>query len=158
MDLKTLMTRINDGLPSGIAVAAMRELQPCDFSLAELVKGFVYDIILPEEIGEEDLDRFETDIRRFLNSSSFPVHREANGKTIIKELRPLVADLALDRPSRRIILSAHFGPEGTVRPVELLTALFGLSPAATRGFRIVKTATRPADFASKADREIFSGT
>ena len=157
-ELKTLVARINAGLPSGVAVTAMRGLPPHDFSLAELVKGFVYDIILPEGTRETDLDRFEADILRFLNLESFTVHREANGKTAIKEIRPLVADLALDRPSRRIILSAHCGPEGTVRPTELLTALFGLSPEATHGVRIVKTATRPADFAGLSDREIFSGT
>jgi len=158
VELKTLVARINAGLPSGVAVTAMRELPLHDFSLAELVKGFVYDIMLPEGIAEADLDRFEADIPRFLDLESFPVHRKANGKTIIKEIRPLVAELALDRPSRRIILSAHFGPEGTVRPTELLTALFGLSPEATHGVRIVKTATRPADFAGPADREIFMGT
>jgi radical SAM family uncharacterized protein/radical SAM-linked protein len=158
VELKTLVARINAGLPSGVAVTAMRELPPHDFSLAELVKGFVYDIMLPEGTREADLDRFEADILRFLDLESFPVHREANGKTAIKEIRPLVADLALDRSSRRIILSAHCGPEGTVRPTELLTALFGLSPEATHGVRIVKTATRPADFAGPSDREIFSGT
>jgi radical SAM-linked protein len=158
MELKTLMTRINAGLPSGVAVTEIWELPPHDFSLAELIKGFVYDIILPEGIGEEDLDRFEADIPRFLGLESFPVHREVNGKTIIKEIRPLVADLSLDRPSRRIILSVHFGPEGTVRPTELLTALFGLSPTATHGVRIVKTVTLPADFVGPVDREIFMGT
>jgi radical SAM-linked protein len=158
VELNTLMARINAGLPAGVAVTAMRELPPHDFSLAELVKGFIYDITLPEGIGEEDLDRFEADIPRFLGLESFPVHRDANGKTIIKEIRPLVADLALDRSSHRIILSAHVGPEGTVRPTELLTALFGLSRTATHGVRIVKTATRPADFAGPADREILLGT
>jgi radical SAM family uncharacterized protein/radical SAM-linked protein len=155
--LKTLVARINAGLPSGVAVTAMRELPPHGFSLAELVKGFVYDIILPEGIAEADLDRFEADILRFFDMESFPVRREANGKAVIKEIRPLVTGLTLDRPSRRIILSAHFGPEGTVRPTELLTALFGLSPEATHRFRIVKTATRPADFAGPADRETFVG-
>ncbi len=47
VELKTLVARINAGLPSGVAVTAMRELPPHDFSLAELVKGFVYDIMLP---------------------------------------------------------------------------------------------------------------
>jgi radical SAM family uncharacterized protein/radical SAM-linked protein len=158
VELKTLVARINAGLPSGMEVTAMRELPPHDFSLAELVKGFIYDLVLPEGITEADLDRFEADISRFLGLASFPVRREAEGKTIIKEIRPLVADLSLDRPSRRIILSAHCGPEGTVRPTELLTALFGLSPAATYGVRIVKTATRPADFVGPDDRDIFMGT
>jgi radical SAM family uncharacterized protein/radical SAM-linked protein len=154
-ELKILMARINAGLPSGVAVTAMRELPPHVFSLAELVKGFVYDILLPQGIAEADLDRFEADILRFLNLKSFPVQREANGKTIIKEIRPLVANLALDRLSRRIILSAHCGPEGTVRPTELLTVLFGFSPEATHWVRIVKTATRPVDFAGPSDREIM---
>ncbi|MBN2437416.1 MAG: TIGR03960 family B12-binding radical SAM protein [Deltaproteobacteria bacterium] len=156
--LNILMARINTGLPSGVAVTAMRELTLHDFSLTELVKGFVYDLILPDGIGEEVLERFEADISRFLGMERFPVHRMANAKTIIKEIRPLVADLAMDRSSRRIILSAHCGPEGTVRPTELLTALFGLSPAAAHGVRIVKTATRPADFAGPDDRKIFMGT
>jgi len=155
---KTLVARINAGLPSGVAVTAIRELPPHDFSLAELVKGFVYDIILPGGIGEEDLDRIESRILHFLEAEHFDVNREVNGKTVIKEIRPLVTNLALDRSARRICLAARFGPEGTVRPADLLTALFGLSPAATRGVRIVRTATRPADFAGPADREIFSGT
>jgi hypothetical protein len=149
------MARINAGLPSGMEVTAMRELLPHDFSLAELVKGFVYDLLLPEGIAEAEMDRFEMDIARFLTAESFPVQRDSNGKVTVKEIRPLVADLALDRPSRRVILSAHFGAEGTVRPTELLTALFGFSPGATRGVRVVKTATRPADFAGPADREIM---
>ncbi len=158
VELKTLVARINAGLPSGVAVTAMRELPPHDFSLAEIVKGFHYDIILPEGVGEEDLDRFEADIPRFLAAESFPVLREVSGKTVIKEIRSLVTDLALDRPSRRFIISAHFGPAGTVRPTELLTALFGFSPEAARGVRIVKTATRPVDFVGPTDREIFLGT
>ena len=155
IELKNLVARINAGLPSGVAVTAMRELPPHDFSLAEIVKGFNYDIILPEEIGEEDLERYEADILRFLEAKSFSIRREAGGKTVTKEIRPLVAGLNLDRPSRRVILSAHFGPAGTVRPTDLLISLFGFSPEAARSIRIVKTATHPADFAGEADREIM---
>jgi radical SAM family uncharacterized protein/radical SAM-linked protein len=153
--LETLVNRINAGLPSGVRITAIRELRPHDLSLAELVKGFVYDIMLQDKITEADLDRFEADILRFLKADSFPVRREAEGKTTIREIRPLVAELSLDRPSRRIILSAHFGPAGTVRPSELLTALFGFSPEAVRSIPIVKRATRPADTAGVAEREIF---
>jgi radical SAM-linked protein len=158
VELKTLVARINAGLPSGVAVTAIRERSPHDFSLAELVKGFHYDIIFPEEIGQADIDRFEADIRRFLDAEHFGVPREANGKKVVKEIRPLVANLVLDRAARRIRLAAHFGPEGTVRPAELLTFLFGFSPEATRGIRIIKAATCPADFAGPVDREIFSET
>ncbi len=155
LELKTLVARINAGLPFGVTITAMRELPPHDFSLAELVKGFHYDIIFPEGIGQADLDRFETDIRCFIDAEHFCVPRETNGKKVVKEIRPLVAELVLDRAAHRIRLAANFGPEGTVRPAELLTSLFGLSPEAAHGIRIIKTATRPADFAGAADREIF---
>lgn len=157
LELNTLVSRINAGLPSGVAVTAMRELQPNDFSLAEIVKGFSYDILLPAEGGEKELERYEMDILRFLQASSFQVRREADGKTVMKEIRPLVSALTLDRSSHRILLSAHFGPEGTVRPTELLTSLFGFSHKAARGTRIIKKATHLADFLGPADREVFSG-
>lgn len=155
---KVIMARMNAGLPSGVAVEAIRELRPHDFSLAQLVKGFHYDLLLPENIGEAEMDRIETDIRLFLSAEHFTASRETNGKKIVKEIRPLVADLVLDRAARRIRLAVHFGPEGTVRPAEMLTSLFGFSPETTRKIRIVKTATRPADFAETADRHFFSGT
>lgn len=151
----TLMGRINAGLPPGIAITAMRELLPNDFSLAELVKGFIYEIHLPEEIVQRDRECFESALRRFLDSSSFTVHRQSNGKTVIKEIRPLVADLALDPGSPRLTLSAHFGPQGSVRPAELLTDLFGLSPGTVNRARIVKIATRAAHFAGPDDLKLF---
>ena len=72
VELKTLVARINAGLPSGVAVTAMRELPPHDFSLAEMVKGFSYDIILPEEIGEEDLHEVRSRHPPFSRREEFP--------------------------------------------------------------------------------------
>ena len=155
---ESLIARINAALPSGVSVTAMRELLPHDFSLAEIVKGFEYEIGLPEESGEEELHRYEMEIRRFLDAQRFPVRRQMNGKTVTKEVRPFVAGLALDKSSRRIRLSAHFGPAGTVRPAELLTALFGFSHEAARAAPILKVATRPAHFIGPADREMFFGS
>jgi hypothetical protein len=74
----------------------------------------------------------------------------------MKEIRPFVTDLALDRAGRRILLSVRFGPEGTVRATEVLTGVLSLSPDALRRIGIVKTGTQLADFAGIADRQIFS--
>ncbi|MCE5263029.1 MAG: TIGR03960 family B12-binding radical SAM protein [Deltaproteobacteria bacterium] len=154
---ETLMVRINAGLPAGMAVTAMQELTPHPPSLAELVAGFVYELWIPPGITDAEMEQIDADIARFLKAESFPVRREAGGKTAVKEIRPLVASLALDKSSRRIILSVHCGPQGTVRPGELLTALFGFSPESARSFRTIKTTTLSADFAGPADRAIFIG-
>jgi radical SAM family uncharacterized protein/radical SAM-linked protein len=151
-----LTARINAALPMGMRIMAVVELPPHAFSLAELVVGFSYNLILPTDSTDATMDRFDAKIHAFLETGSFHVTREANGKPVIKEIRPFVTDLALDRAGRRILLSARFGPEGTVRPAEALTGVFGLSPEALHRIRIMKTGTQLADFAGSADRRIFS--
>jgi radical SAM family uncharacterized protein/radical SAM-linked protein len=150
-----LAERINAHLPEGILITAIREIGPLDLSLAEAVRGFAYQLLLPPSATEADLDRCEAAAVRFLSSGSFTVRRETEGKRVTREIRPLVADLSLDRPGRRIFLRAHCGPSGTVRPFELLTELFGFSPAEARSITVVKTATLPADSANPGEREIF---
>jgi len=154
--LHLLTARINTALPMGMTITAMVELPPRAFSLAELVVGFIYDLILPNDSVDEEMDRFEARIRTFLEAGSFHVTRETDGKPVIKDIRPFVTGLALDRAGRRMLLSARFGPEGTVRPSEVLTGVIGLSPEALLRMRIVKTGARLADFAGMADRQIFS--
>ncbi|MDP1990745.1 MAG: TIGR03960 family B12-binding radical SAM protein [Syntrophales bacterium] len=154
--LEFLTARINAVLPTGVSITAMCELPPRTFSLAELVVGFAYELILPGDEDDEELDRFEAKIRAFLQAGNFAVTRETNGKSVIKEIRSFVTDLTLDRAGRRILLSARFGPEGTVRPAEVLTGVLGLSLAAVHKIRIVKSGTLLADFADRADQQIFS--
>jgi radical SAM-linked protein len=156
-ELDSLADRISAALPAGMRIVAMVELPPRTFSLAELVVGFTYNLILPDDTTEATLDRFEAEILAFLQAESFCVRREAKGTPVMKEIRPFVTDLALDRAGRRILLSVRFGPEGTVRATEVLTGVLSLSPDALRRIGIVKTGTELADFAGIADRQIFSG-
>ena len=122
------MTRINTVLPAGLSITAMCQLPSRTFSLAELVVGFAYELIFPGDEVDEELDRFEAKIRAFLQTENFGVARDTKGKSVMKDIRSFVTDLALDRAGRRILLSARFGPEGTVRPAEVLTGVLGLSP------------------------------
>ncbi len=155
-ELGLLTARINATLPAGMRITAMAELPPRAFSLAELVVGFTYDLIVPDDSTDESMDGFAAKIRAFLEARSFHVNREADGKPVLKEIRPFVTDMGLDRAGRKILLSARFGPEGTVRPTEVLTGPLGLSPETLHRIRIVKTGTRLADYAGIADRQMFS--
>jgi radical SAM-linked protein len=153
--LAPLAARINGALPSGMAITAIRELPPRAFTLAELVTGFDYDLILPEGLTGEELDRIDSGIRSFRDAENFAVTRMVKGKPISKEIRPFVLTIGFDRSSRRITLAVRIGPEGTIRPAELITGVLGLSEEALHRIRIVKTGTRLADFAGEADRAIF---
>ena len=153
---EALMRRINAALPAGMEITEIGELPPRAFSLAELVIGFAYELILPPEETEEAMQGFETAISAFLQAERFDVIRESGGRSAVKEIRRFVTDLSLDRPGRRILLFARFGPEGTIRPMEILTGVLGLSTEAARGVRIVKCATLPAPFADPECRQFFS--
>jgi radical SAM family uncharacterized protein/radical SAM-linked protein len=153
--LGPLVARINEALPEGVAITAVRELPPRAFSLAELVVGFAYALLLPNDTPAGELDRVEAAIHSFLAAERFGVAREVNGKPAVKEVRPFVADLSLDRSGRRLLLSAHLGPAGTVRPAEILSGVLGLTGDAVHQVRIVKTATHLAAIAGQIDREIF---
>ena len=139
-----LIGRINAGLPRGMEVTEIRELLPTDVSLAELIKGFSFDIVFPEKTTDAQNERLETAIQRFLAEDHFHVKRVSDKKEKIKDIRPFVAGITLDRPSGVIRLSANSGPQGTIRPAELLTSVLGFTPEEALRFRIIKTAVRSA--------------
>jgi radical SAM family uncharacterized protein/radical SAM-linked protein len=164
VELSELPFLINRGLPAGVAVTAIRELFPGDYSLAKLTTGFQFAIFLPATITERELERIEEAISRFLAEEHFSVTRGDDTKSgphsqkeKIKDIRPFVAAITLDRPAGVIQLMANSGPLGTIRPAELLTAVFGFTAEESLRFRIVKTSVRPAAFAGDADRNIFKG-
>ncbi len=103
----TLMARINTALPAGVAVTAMHELPPHAFSLAEMITGFEYDLILPDDFDKAEFERIEDAIRAFREAESFGVTRESKGKPVVKDIRPFVHALSLDRGSRT---DTAFGP------------------------------------------------
>jgi radical SAM family uncharacterized protein/radical SAM-linked protein len=153
--LDPLIVRINAALPEGVVITAISELAPQAHSLAALVTGFSYDLILPEETDDAELTRIETAIGTFLETESFKIMREAGGKSTVKEIRPFVASLAMDHAGHRIHLSVPFGPNGTVRPAEILTHVLTLPAETLHRTSIIKTATLLSDFAGLADRNIF---
>ena len=96
----------------------------------------------------------------FRDAESFAVTRRVEGKTgRSRRSAPSSLALALDRASRRISLAARFGPEGTVRPAELIYRRpRDLSEETLHRIRIVKTGTRLADFAGRGrPGNIFPG-
>ncbi len=162
--LSELPNLINRGLPNGVMVTALRELFLNDPSLAELTKGFNYSITLAKEMEDDRLDGIDDAISRFLAEDHFLVKRGDNSKNgihspkeKIKDIRKFVSSMALDRAAGVIQISALAGPLGTIRPVELLTSLFGFTTEESLRFRIVKTSVLSASFAGDADRKICMG-
>jgi len=143
--IEDAVRRINGLLPEGVAIQSMRELSPLGPALSAEVRGFRYRIELAGIAGEEDLPAIGDAIDRFLQAESFSITRESKGKTVVKDIRPFVTELRLDWGAREIVLSAAFGPKGTVRPQDILTGVCGIAAERARTARILKTGTFFAD-------------
>ncbi|HHT9147359.1 MAG TPA: hypothetical protein ACFYD4_17025, partial [Candidatus Wunengus sp. YC61] len=66
---------------------------------------------------------------------------ETKEKRVEKNIRPLVSSLSVDEEKHEIALSVRISSEGTVRPVEILTKVLGISEDRAKTAQIVKTKT-----------------
>jgi radical SAM family uncharacterized protein/radical SAM-linked protein len=127
-----MMDRLNQALPEGLAVTRW-ELSPSKKEVAAC-SSIRYQIQL--KTGELDKSRLEA----FLASDAFVITR-VNRKGIMSlvNYKEHVEHLELDG-GNRLILTIRSGQQQTLRPSELLAAVFELSDEAIKTARIVKLA------------------
>jgi radical SAM-linked protein len=142
IDAAAITARINAALPEGLAVRRISHPAAGDSSLAKLVRGFRYRIVLPPGDCTEGL---RERISGFLAQSSFVVEREGKEKTTRKDVRPYVEGIALDRETGKLEMTLLFSEGRTVRPAEILTHALGLEPGTVLRAGMVKTETILAD-------------
>jgi radical SAM family uncharacterized protein/radical SAM-linked protein len=138
IETAAITERINAALPEGLTVLRISRSAAGDLSLAKLVRGFRYRVVLPPaDCTEGLLDR----IAGFLAMSSCVVEREGKEKTISKDVRPYVEGIVLDLDTGKLEMTLRFTEGRTVRPVEILTHALGLEPEMVRRAGLVKTET-----------------
>ncbi len=139
--LAALPERINRYLPEGMAVFEMVELPQGARSLTELIRGFQYRALLPATLDEEQLLHLEEHMATFLKAQQFPITKTIKERTVIRDIRPLVSSLTIDRSCREITMDVRFSNEGAVRPEDILLHALLLDVAATLETRLTKRAT-----------------
>jgi len=137
----TPIGKMNAFLPEGMAVKSLREIPSYRPSLSEEIRGFQYHLCLPEAVGPDKDAAIAGKLEQFLASATFTIVRETKGKTVVKDIRPLVEDLRLDPKQRRIELRAACEPAGLVRPADILTKVCSFDEDTARGVRIIKKKT-----------------
>ncbi len=121
-----LPAAINAALPEGLELTGIAEIFPGAPSLSDLIRGFAYEITLPEGIREQiDWPRTGRNAAEFLAASSFSLVRESKDRTVIREIRPLVSELELSPEAGTLRFRLAFGKEGSVKPAEILTEVLG---------------------------------
>jgi radical SAM-linked protein len=133
-----IMESINRFLPAGIEVKTLKEIPSYHRSLSETVIGFAYQAFLPDSYP--GLETIEEKIATFMNREDYLIVRESKGKTTSKNIRPLVDKLT--REDRTVLtMVVKFGPEGSVKPTDILTQVLGLDQELVKTILIVKVGT-----------------
>jgi len=132
---------LNARLPYGLSVEGIREVFPGDGELLKNIKGFEYEIRLPEGLAGQRLQELERRIEKFLAGGEFVVTRQGKDGARRKNIRPCVGRLVMDRQVLKIFLLLLQTEEGTARPLEILTHVLGLEEEEARRLRVVKKGT-----------------
>jgi radical SAM-linked protein len=140
-DFYHLLGKINAALPEGLKILSAEEAPAHGPSLSELLRGFEYEVSLPPEFTDDDLSGFERNRGQFLRKETFAITKEKEGKTIIRDIRPLVKAITLDRENRRLHISLSIINGASVKPADILTRVLGMDADAAEMMRVLKTDT-----------------
>lgn len=140
-DFKSLINEINSALPEGVEILDINKLSPEEKSISLILKGFIYELIFPDDINRSRLISIEENIGNFLASSTFEIPKETKGKTVIKDIRPFVQSLILDSENKKVKIALIFLQEGSARPSDIITHILKFDITEARQIRIIKTKT-----------------
>jgi len=134
MNGNDIIALINPLLPVGMEILEADEIPFQDQSLSDIIKGYSYEIFPARELGKE-----AEKIRMFLDSESFFITKTRRGKSVQRDIRPLVESLSYDRLQHSIRLTIRLREGGGVKPDEILSAVFDADAETTANTRIVRT-------------------
>ena len=132
---------INNGLPSGLEIFDIREVPRQSRSISNFIEGFSYEARLPGNGSLPGSADIPERIRRFLEGDTFLIARTKKDRTFERNIRPLVKRLTYDAPHAAFHMELFTGPEGGVRPSEILIHVIGLDDDTAKMTKVVKTGT-----------------
>jgi len=126
-DLDALPRRLEPGLPGGITVLRVAEVEPGAGSLQETVTSVTWELEVP---AGHDVD--ET-VALVLGAAQLPLERERKGERRVDDVRPAIRALAAgDHTLVADVVTVGRG----LRPAELAAVTFpGVEPTALRALR-----------------------
>jgi len=140
-DLNLLRTEINALLPDGIEILDIRKLSAEEKAIAQALKEFEYELHLPADLESSRLKMMEENINSFLAASAFNIQKTSKGKTVIKDIRPFVQRLSIDRDNQIIKFIVSHVQEGSARPVDIITHILKSDAEEVRQIKVAKTKT-----------------
>lgn len=129
--------RLNAQLPEGLVIVEAWEVAPRTPSIEASIRAFRYRIDLDASLA---IDEVDGRIQSFLDANEFRIHKHARGGDRSVDARAYVSSLRR-RAEREIDVEIVFGPRGTIKPGDLMTAILGLERGGASQLRVHKIDT-----------------
>ena len=140
-NLNALISEINSALPHGIEVLDMQMLSYSAKDLAQSLRGFIYELLLPANIDNDRMAVIKENMEKFLAAPLFNIQRLSKGKTITKDIRPFIENMSIDTAGKKVDLTVRHAQSGSARPVDIITNVLGYNADQLGQIRVVKTKT-----------------
>jgi radical SAM-linked protein len=127
-------------LPDGIEIVQATAVPLHGLSIAAAIKGFRYHIDATPLLDGRGSRWLQERIAAFTAAEAYPIRKHVKGVERPVNARPFVAHFALVEPAL-LDLVILFGASGTVKPMDLASAVLGIDVTAARGLRTRKVAT-----------------
>lgn len=139
-----LIKRLNDELPDGVAITGASPVPLHAPSLMGLINEAEYRILLPVLIAGKigSVQRHRECIEAAMAQSVIHILREVKGREKEIDIRPLIREIGIQERDEglELLLRVTVSTEQNVRPVEVLSALYGPVPEEWGGLvRISRT-------------------
>jgi radical SAM-linked protein len=137
LDSPEIIRVMKQTFPEGVEPVACEEIPLEAPSLFSIPNRSHYRIEIPEGIGRIG-KALQERIDHFSRAPSFMVRRFRKDKVLEVDIKNQVLGLKLDLP-RTLHLEVYFGPEGSVRVMDIVGAILDMDTNQVRTLRIVKT-------------------
>lgn len=137
----SLIYEINLNLPEGVKILNMRQLARDEQAIAQATWAFEFELHLPDSSGISRLETINNDITNFLEAHEFSIPKVSKGKTVIKDIRPFLHTIKLDRLDKVIQFTVLHVQGGSARPADIITHILKSDADESRRIKIVKTKT-----------------
>jgi radical SAM family uncharacterized protein/radical SAM-linked protein len=128
---------VDEALPEGLFMISVDEIPSVAPSLSSWIAGYVYAVRLPSSCGLSP-EAADGRISDFLARETLIHRKERKGKVREQDLRSPVHRLSRNGTGETVEMEIRFRDGGSMNPLDIVTAVFGLEGEAARAVRIVK--------------------
>jgi len=134
---ENFLRAVGEALPEGLFAISVEEIPAFARPLSSWIAGYVYAVSLPPSCGIPPEAAGER-IRDFLARETVMLRKERKGKVREQDLRSPVHRLSLNGTGETVELELRFREGGSMNPLDIVTAVFGLEGKTAGMVGIVK--------------------